>query len=142
MTIDQQRAAVVAEALSWLGTPYHHLAQVKGAGVDCGQLLLAVYRDAGLIPQTESGYYPSDWHFHRDDERYLEMVKRFAHEVEVPKPGDIAVFKFARCVSHGVIILDFPRVIHAQLGQGCVLADINDAELLGRCVGFYSLWGS
>ena len=30
-----QRLAVVAEAESWLGTPYHHEARIKGHGVDC-----------------------------------------------------------------------------------------------------------
>ena len=25
----------VAEALTWLGTPYHHQGRVKGVGVDC-----------------------------------------------------------------------------------------------------------
>jgi cell wall-associated NlpC family hydrolase len=29
------RAAVVAEARSWLGTPFHHQGRVKAAGVDC-----------------------------------------------------------------------------------------------------------
>lgn len=36
LSFDLQRAAVVAEARSWIGTPYHNCADVKGAGVDCG----------------------------------------------------------------------------------------------------------
>lgn len=35
----QQRAAVIAEAESWLSTPYHHEARIKGHGVDCAQIL-------------------------------------------------------------------------------------------------------
>ena len=33
----------VQEALTWLGTPYHHQGRVKGVGVDCGTLICEVY---------------------------------------------------------------------------------------------------
>ncbi|WP_436904878.1 hypothetical protein [Acinetobacter johnsonii] len=33
----------VQEALTWLGTPYHHQGRVKDVGVDCGTLLCEVY---------------------------------------------------------------------------------------------------
>jgi cell wall-associated NlpC family hydrolase len=36
------RAAVVREAESWIGTPFHHAARVKGAGIDCLMLLAEV----------------------------------------------------------------------------------------------------
>jgi cell wall-associated NlpC family hydrolase len=45
-----QRATVVAEARSWIRTPYHNCADVKGAGVDCGMLLVRVFVDTGLMP--------------------------------------------------------------------------------------------
>ena len=32
---DALRERVVAEALSWLGTPYAHRQRLKGVGVDC-----------------------------------------------------------------------------------------------------------
>ena len=38
-----QRAAVVAEARSWIKTPWVHMAAIKGAGVDCAMLLARVY---------------------------------------------------------------------------------------------------
>ena len=77
----EQRAAVVAEARRWLGTPYHHAARVRGAGVDCAMLPAAVYRTAGLIPDFTIERYPPDWHLHRDTERYLDIVTRHATEV-------------------------------------------------------------
>ena len=33
------RAAVVAAAREWIGTPYHHMADIKGVGCDCAMLL-------------------------------------------------------------------------------------------------------
>ena len=40
---------VVAEARKWIGTPYHNCADVQGAGVDCGMLLVRVFVDSGLV---------------------------------------------------------------------------------------------
>ncbi len=135
------REDVVAEARSWLGTPYHHQAQVKGAGVDCGQLLLAVYAAVGVIPETDVGNYAHDWHIHRSEEQYLSWVAKFAHQVETPKPGDIALFKFGRCVSHGAIVIKWPLVAHAYIRQGCVLTLATGNELRDRLHSFWSVWG-
>lgn len=46
------REQVVAEALSWLGTPYHHGARLKGIGVDCAGLLIGVSKALGLKPES------------------------------------------------------------------------------------------
>lgn len=37
-----ERAAVVAEARDWIGTPYRHQASVKHAGCDCLGLIRGV----------------------------------------------------------------------------------------------------
>ena len=56
-----QRAAVVAEARSWLGTPYHHQGALAGAGCDCLGLVRGVWRDLyGNEPETPPPYTP-DW---------------------------------------------------------------------------------
>lgn len=136
MTVREQ---IIAEAKTWLGTPYHHMAQVKGAGVDCAQILLAVYHAVGLIPKIDVGYYPQDWHFHRDEERYLGWIEQYAKRVDRPQMGDIALFKFGRCVSHGAIMLNENNVIHSYFRQGCVYANLNDTELKGRVDSYWSL---
>jgi cell wall-associated NlpC family hydrolase len=55
---------------------------------------------------------------------------------ELPKrpilPADIALWRFGRCFSHGAIVVDWPIVIHAYLGRGCVLEDAAKAEWLSR----------
>jgi NlpC/P60 family putative phage cell wall peptidase len=38
------RAAIVAEARTWIGTLYHHQASVKGIGCDCLGLVREVWR--------------------------------------------------------------------------------------------------
>lgn len=51
MDITAQRQAVVAEAKTWIGTGFHHEARIKGAGVDCAQLLIAVFSACGFVPE-------------------------------------------------------------------------------------------
>lgn len=137
-----QRAAVVAEARSWLGTPYHHLGDIKGAGVDCAMFLVRVYVDAGMVPAFDPRPYPTDWHLHRGEERYLGVVLDRAHEVASPKPGDIALYRFGRALSHSAIVLDWPNVIHAQVRIGCIYSDsFHDEPLASRTPRFFSLWG-
>src|SRR5580704_9168227 len=100
-----QRAAVVAEARSWIGTPYHNCADIKGAGVDCGMLIVRVFVDTGLCPAFDPRPYPADWHLHRSEERYLGWVTARAGEVSVPSTGDVMVFRWGRCYSHGGIVV-------------------------------------
>lgn len=129
--------AVVAEARTWLGTKHIHQAAVKGAGVDCAFLLVRVYHAVGLIPVIDPRPYPRDWHLHRSDERYLGWVEQYADRVETPEPGDVVLYQFGRCVSHGGIVVDWPTIIHSYSGVGCTL-DKGDAEFLaGRLHGFY-----
>jgi NlpC/P60 family putative phage cell wall peptidase len=135
------RAAVVAEAESWLLTPYHHRARLKGVGVDCAQILIGVYAAVGLVEPFDAGDYPMDWMLHRDEERYLAWVEQYAHEVAAPQPGDIAVWRFGRTFSHGAIVIGWPNIIHAYRPDRMVArGDASQVALAGREVKFYSLF--
>lgn len=140
MTPERQR--ILTAAVSWLRTPWHHRAQVKGAGVDCAQFPAAVYRDAGLIGEVDTGEYPPDWMMHRSEERFLEVVQRYADPVEAPLPGDLAVYMVGHCFSHGAIVIDWPRIIHASNRDRMVCyADGTQGWLAGRDVTFWRLKG-
>ncbi len=76
---------VVAAARAWIGTPYHHAADVKGqGGVDCAMLLVRVYCDLGLVEPFDPRPYTRDWMLHRDEERYLGFLLARARMVERP----------------------------------------------------------
>ena len=130
-----QRAAVVAEARSWIGTPYHNCADVKGVGVDCGMLLTRVFVDTGLCRPFDPRPYPVDWHLHRSQERYLGFIFERGSEVNAPQPGDVMVLRYGRCYSHGGVVTGvtplaivhafYParRVIEEEVGRNAVLSD-------------------
>ena len=140
----EQRSFVVAEAVSWLGTPYHHAARIKGAGVDCGQLVAACFEAAGVIPPLEIPAYPGDWCLHRGEELYLDQALRHAREIEgPPQPGDVAIFRYGRAFSHGSVVVEWPLVVHAYVGLGVVLEDaIANQNLASRPVRFFSPWSN
>ena len=133
-----KRAAVVAEAESWLGTPYHHMARLKGVGCDCLTLLAAVYEAAGVVPAIEIPFYPPDWHLHRGVERYMDGLLAYAHEVDAAAPGDVALFRFGRCFSHGAIVVEWPRIIHAWHAAGVVRGDAAKPLLAARPPRFFN----
>lgn len=133
------RVSVVKEAESWIGTPFHHAARIKGAGVDCLMLLAEVYERAGLAPHVEPPFYVPDWHMHREAERYLEGLLRYAREIAGPPlPGDIALFRFGRTFSHGAIVVEWPRLIHAYWAIGVVWGDATLHPLKRRAVRFFT----
>ena len=136
LSIDDERQKVVAEARSWLRTPYHHMGRVKTAGVDCATLLAEVYARAGVVPALEIPFYPPDWHLHQNAERYLGFILTHATEIDgLPQPGDVALWRFGKCFSHGAIVIEWPLVIHAYSGKGCILENAEQAHWLSRLSG-------
>lgn len=123
----EERQRVVAAARSYLGTPYHPYAFVKGHGVDCATFLICAFADAGLVPFFKPAPYPPDWFLHRDAERYLEELLRYADEFDAderaPQAADVIVYRFGRTYSHGMIVIDWPLCIHSYLNDGVVEVD-------------------
>ena len=146
MTEQEQRAAVVAEARSWAGTPYHPMADIKGAGCDCAMLLVRVFCDLGLVPPFDPRPYPPDWHLHNVEERYLGFILDRAAQVEVPKTGDVMVARYGHGYAHGGIIVETEplTIVHAYIGARRVLEEILGPNLELRSAArkrrFYSYW--
>lgn len=127
------RIALVEEARKWLLTPFHHNAEILGAGVDCAHLLRACYVAVGLVEDFDLGEYAPDWMLHRSEEVFLSNVAARMDEIQAPaKPGDVVVWKHGRCYSHGAIVVKWPSIIHAyrrerrvtygDVGQGWLAA--------------------
>jgi NlpC/P60 family putative phage cell wall peptidase len=142
-----ERAAVVAAAREWIGTPYHHAADVKGVGVDCAMLLVRVYCDLGLCPPFDPRPYTRDWFLHRDEERYLGFLLERSRQVATPGDGDVVLFRMGRCFAHGAIVVKAEplTIVHAFAPARCVVEDDvrRSAELAARLkhAKFASYWG-
>ncbi len=143
------REDVLTELQEWLGTPYHHAARVKGAGVDCLMLLLEVYGRAGVfarrgveVATIPIPRYSRDIMLHRNEETYLEGIRQYAAEVAEPAPGNIALWKFGRIYSHAGVITAWPFIIHAYAPEKMVvIGNAAMGALAGRPVRFFDPWG-
>jgi NlpC/P60 family putative phage cell wall peptidase len=126
MCPDEQalRAAIVAEAHTWLRTKYVHCANVKGAGVDCAMLLIEIGKACGIVPPDfDPRPYEPEWYLHRSEERYMAGLERFMRRLapdERGQPGDVDLFRFGRTASHGGLIVSEDLMIHAYRPHGNV----------------------
>jgi NlpC/P60 family putative phage cell wall peptidase len=134
------RARVVTEARTWVGTRYHHQADVRGHGVDCAMLLVRVYCDLGLAPPFDPRPYSPQWYLHHTEEKYLGWIERYCHRVAEAAPGDIAMYRFGRAAAHGAIVVDELYMIHAYEPEGCVrLTERSQPFVRGRFDSYWSL---
>jgi NlpC/P60 family putative phage cell wall peptidase len=118
------RAAIVAEAREWLGTPYRHQASAKNAGCDCLGLVRGVWRALyGVEPEAPPAYTP-DWAELTARETLYEGARR--HLVEIPiadaAPGDVLLFRMGAGapMKHAGIVSAPDRLIHAYWGRAVV----------------------
>ena len=126
--------AVIEEAKTWLRTPFHHHAAIKGVGVDCAHLLRAVYVAAGAVEHFEIQEYPADWFMHKHEEIFAGYMDACGARLvdEKPKPADVVLYRFGHCFSHGAIVVEWPLIIHAYFRAGMVCYATGDAEDIGR----------
>jgi len=157
----KERRAFLAEARSWLGTPFRDQGDVKGKNgcVDCAMLLVRSAAAGGLIdPAFDPRPYPPQWHLHREEERFLNVIDaiiaargRGAEKAggTPAVPGDVIVYRVGRCFSHGGIIIENNQVLHAYYKTGHVaISALNEIELAclpdgkPRPYKLFDLWGS
>lgn len=138
------RASIIDEAMRWINTPFHHEARVINAGVDCANLLVAVFSAVGLMPNIELDPYPQDWHLHRDKKRFIDVLSIYAYPITAAEvlPGDVAMWKYGRQEAHGSIVVAWPTIIHAWRDAGAVVkTETERSPLAGRLSGFWRMKG-
>ncbi len=123
---------VVAEARSWIGTPYLHQQSARGAGTDCLGLLRGVWRAVvGPEPQALPAY-TMDWAEPSGSEVLMAAACRWL----VPKPmaaedpGDVLLFRMrdgsiAKHLGIGAEVGARPSFIHAYSGHGVIESPLS-----------------
>jgi cell wall-associated NlpC family hydrolase len=158
-----ERAAVVREAMTWLGTAFHHRGRVRAVrdaagrivdrgGVDCAQSVYLIYRAAlpALVPEIAAadGAYAFQWNLSRStasEEGYLTAVLAHAHEIsgDAVGAGDLALFRVGLAWAHGAIVMPpgWPAIAHANIDGGAFMLDRADrGRLARRKIRFFTLW--
>jgi NlpC/P60 family putative phage cell wall peptidase len=119
-------AAIVAEALSWVGTPYRHQGSRKGVGCDCLGLICGVWRAVyGEEPERPGAYAP-DWAEAGGEDLFLAAARRHCREKEIggPTPGDLLLFRWRPHLpaKHAGILVDPDRFVHAYQGHSVLVS--------------------
>ena len=125
--IDPARAAIVARARAWIGTPYHHQASCRGAGADCLGLVRGVWRDLHGADAEAPPPYSRDWAEASGEETLLAAATRHLRPIaaDAADAGDVVVFRLrAGVAAKHVAILTGPHTfVHAmEGGPACEVA--------------------
>ncbi len=150
------KAAFVREALSWVGTPFRDGADIKGpdGAVDCAMLLVRCGVDTGLRPPFDPRPYPARHMLHSSEQRFLGWIqdKLGGREVETPRLGDVVIWQFGRCFSHGAILINSEEIVHSYAhARMCITTRLDDHPLrfvslrgreFPRPVKYFDVWNS
>lgn len=118
------RAALVAEARAWIGTPYRHQASAKGVGCDCLGLVRGVWRAFYGAEPEQAPVYTPNWAEARGQETLYDAARRHLNEVplEACAPGDVLLFRMRSDapMKHAAIVAAPERIVHAYWGHAVV----------------------
>jgi len=121
------RRAIIEEAMTWVGTPYHSQARLKGVGADCLTFIAGVLINVGIIPPSvEIPFYRQDFMKHLHSENYLNGLLDYGREIHdsEKQPGDVVLYKLkgAGVYCHTGIIIEWPKIIHCYM-QGVLVVN-------------------
>jgi NlpC/P60 family putative phage cell wall peptidase len=120
------RAAIVAEARSWLGTPYRHQASLKGIGCDCLGLVRGVWRAVLGAEPERTPPYAADWAEAASAEPLAAAARRHFVAVDLADiaPGDVLLFRWraGMAAKHAAIVTAPDLMIHAH--DGAAVAEV------------------
>lgn len=141
------RAGVVAEARSWIGTPYLHQASMKGAGCDCLGLLRGVWRAyLGNEPEALPPYSP-DWDEIAKQDVLLTAAQTHLNERSIDHlaAGDVILFRMRKqaVAKHLGICSEArsePKFVHAYVNHGVVENSLSE-PWVKRIAGVFSFPG-
>jgi NlpC/P60 family putative phage cell wall peptidase len=111
------RADIVSCARSWIGTPYHDQASVKGVGVDCLGLARGIWRELIGPEPLAVPPYSRDWGEVQAREVLREGIAQWLEPIALAdlQPGSVVLFRMIpRAIAKHVGIITAPgQFIHA-----------------------------
>jgi cell wall-associated NlpC family hydrolase len=138
MNIREQLSAI---ARTWLGTPFYpHMAK-RGIGADCVQLVMAIYKEAGLIPEGETlPKYSLQGGEHLNESIVLKWLSTcgYVQPEQTPGPGSVITFRIGKVDHHVAIMISDTKFIHSARRFGVIEGDLRDPTFAKR---LQTCWG-
>ncbi len=124
------RDDIVAEALTWCGTPYRHQGSIKGVGCDCLGLVRGVWRNVIGPEPAPVPAYTADWAESCGIEQLAEAGRRYlvAKAVEEAESGDVVLFRLRRGLpaKHAAILVSTDHFVHAYDRADVVVSPMSN----------------
>ncbi len=137
----EKQARLAEVARRWLGTPFHPHACVVHAGVDCVNLLGAIFTESGALDGWEFPAYTMDGGDHRGESQvihWLDGNSRFkCLDDEARQPGDVLCFRLGRVPHHVGLLIAGNRFVHAIRNYGVIESQLDDPTFGKRLVATY-----
>jgi cell wall-associated NlpC family hydrolase len=117
-------AQVIAEARSWVGTPFAHQQRTKGLAVDCIGLLIGMGRELGMV---EHAFDFNGYARIPDGHTLLEHCERHMTRITQAEmqPGDAVVVSFDAAPQHFGVLVPYRHgglaIVHAASRYGKVI---------------------
>lgn len=128
---EMTRDAIIAEARSWIGTPYRHQACTKGAGADCLGLVRGIWRALyGEEPEKPVAYSPN-WAEESGEEMLRDAARRHLIEIDIAMilAGDVILIRMKQRgpAKHAAVISGPDTIIHAYDRHAVAECSLPDA---------------
>lgn len=126
---------IIAEARTWLGTPFVPQGRIKGVAADC-PFLVAVANACGIHVDDHEGYIqqPTMCSLRRIIE---SRVKRVA----IAEPGDVLMLKIDQYPQHLALLTEKQTIIHASRSNhkriNCVIEHAYQGKWVRNTVACY-----
>jgi len=131
-------ASIIAEARSWIGTPYRHQASLKGVGCDCLGLVRGVWRALNGPEPEIAPAYTADWAEAGGNESLAAAAARHLLPLALDEilPGDMLLFRWRAHLpaKHAAILVAADRMVHAH--DGAAVAEVYFASFWRRRLAY------
>jgi cell wall-associated NlpC family hydrolase len=119
------RSAIVQEALTWVGTPFHHRGRVKHVGVDCVGVVIETAKAVGIKVEDRSNYpkFPIHGVFVNAVDSQTEHVA-----LKDVLPGDLMEFSWGGEPQHIAIVISINpvKIVHSfSIINACVVDEFD-----------------
>lgn len=139
------REEIVAEARSWIGTPWVHQGRIKGLSVDCVGLIGGVALAVGIQGARDWSANLQFYNYGRQPDPLLLndgcalWLDRIA--VRDATMADVLVMRFRRDPQHFALLSATDYMIHAFAGAGKVVENRLDEKWRRRIVSAWRFRG-
>ena len=135
---------IVEIARSWIGTPYHNLASVKGVGCDCVGLVRGIWRELYGFEPPGLPFYSANWRARSGNEGLIDAAA--LHLDRQPdadrRAGLVLVFRIRPQLAarHCGVMTSTSRMVHAHSGRAVHEVDMGECWN-GRVAGVFAFRG-